>query len=656
MATKVDFENPVTVAKALLFLYSRQTSVERVAHMTNEQNGVGFNSADAGFLTDVAEKTLIAGRKMSEGQYVVIKRIIRKYHSQLEAMDESSIVLHPAIADNPVKGRESNTAVKPQGDGRLFLDTDGKLAFLPYVYPSTQIKVLGFSGGKNDQGKFYWRANFSLDKANGVLRLFKNVEITPALQEKLDQLVGLGGISDQIAGLEFPFDFQKEGIQFLMKSPRSMLALSPGLGKSLTAIVAAHLSGSKRILVVAPKTLLRNWQREIQKWVHEDSVVWHKVIGEDSRWVVTNYETVSRKMVVKSGKESYSLADGIPQFDTVIVDESVMIKNRKALRTKAIGALTDKAKNVWLLSGSPITRFYDDMWSQLNVLDGKRFRSYWKFAERYCVLIDNGWGISIVNNRPDADKQLKSDLADIYFARTQDQVLDLPPFIFDNVEVEMDPAQYKAYSQMEQSMVALLDPNDTRVVAPIVLTQILRLVQLASNPALLTGKMALSPKWEAALEMLEYEELPAIIWTTFIETAKQMRGFAEKAGHRVAVLSGDTPDQERQEIVDAFQNGELDVLIAHPAVGKFGLTLTRARTSIYLERSYNADDYHQSLYRVRRIGTEKSPHIVHLISARPNNDGTNTVDHVIDKILKFRKDSSAALTAGELLAAWNFPK
>jgi SNF2 family DNA or RNA helicase len=208
----------------------------------------------------------------------------------------------------------------------------------------------------------------------------------------------------------------------------------------------------------------------------------------------------------------------------------------------------------------------------------------------------------------------------------------------------MGAKQNKLYEDMESSFVAQLGEDD-KLVAPNLLSQLTRLVQLASNP-ILVGGINESPKWKAVSEILEYEELPAIVWTSFIKTAELMYQALSDAKYKTAMLTGETSKEQRHTIVEAFQAGELDVIIAHPAVGKFGLTLTAARTAIYLERNYNADDYYQSLHRVRRIGTKFSPHIIHLISTQIN--GNITVDHVINKVLENRKDSAVALTTGEL--------
>jgi hypothetical protein len=111
-------------------------------------------------------------------------------------------------------------------------------------------------------------------------------------------------------------------------------------------------------------------------------------------------------------------------------------------------------------------------------------------------------------------------------------------------------------------------------------------------------------------------------------------------------MTGETPPELRQDIVDNFQAGNLDILIAHPAVGKFGLTLTKARTAIYVERSFNGDDYYQSLYRFRRIGTTVSPHVIHLVAQRPEGKNGSTIDQIIDRVLDYRKNSSLSITSG----------
>ena len=237
----------------------------------------------------------------------------------------------------------------------------------------------------------------------------------------------------------------------------------------------------------------------------------------------------------------------------------------------------------------------------------------------------------------------------MYFAVEQSEVLDIPDWIFKRVPVRMDKTQSKIYQDMEDKFLSELPEGDV-VMSTNILSQLTRLIQFASNPTIVEGEVTTkhAAKWEAVQDMLKYEQLPGIIWVTYIKTGKHLKEQLLKAKYSVEMLTGATKIEDRQRIVDEFQNGEIDILIAHPAVGKFGLTLTKGRTAIYLERSYNADDYYQSLYRIKRIGTEHSPHIV--IPMAETYKGGETVDHVIDRILEYRKDQNLKITSGMLQA------
>lgn len=615
-------DDKIEIKKKLLYLYQQQTIEEQSAGITIENNNRGFNGIDADFCTSLA-RWVLSGKPLTEKQMLSLQLKIPKYKRQFE----DGAWMHVHVPQENVKRAKVNV-----------LDIDqrtGGLMFTPVTYPSKQIKELApFYWDSEEKSWVQSRPNVNKSLVRKICEMFENVQVTEELEKELNPPVV--ELSKEIKEHEQLFPFQKETIQFMLTYKQVLLGLAPGLGKTACAIFAAEAAEVKRVLVIAPLSLVHNWKNEIKKWAgNETEIVYKTDKPNGKKWTITNYDTV------RLHPETFDQR----QWDVIIIDESIMVKNRKAKRTKTLKELVQKVKPeyLWLLSGAPVSRLYDDMWSQLNILDPSRFTSYWRFTGNYCYVEQNQWGWQIVANRPDAAERLQGDLEDVYFARTQDQVLDLPDWIFDNVEIPMGAEQDKTYGQMEDLFVAEL-PEGKSLLAPNVLAQLTRLIQLASNPILVGGKNQ-SAKWAAVGEMLEYETLPAIVWTSFIETANQLKKQLESK-FRVAVLTGATKSLDRQEIVDKFQTGELDVIIAHPGVGKFGFTLTAARTAIYLERSYNGDDYYQSLHRVRRIGTEYSPHVIHLISVR--KDGTGTVDNVIDRVLQSRRNNVIKLTTGEL--------
>ena len=620
MSNEQILTDPTTLKQVLLFLYQYQTPPEQSTEQTIEQNGSGFNHVDAEILSSFAQQ-ILKGHELSPKQIAIMKLRLPKYHSQFESGAWQEIRLPELVGARKPDPAAGYLGVEKTPGGKM------GLTFRPNVYPSKHIKSIGFT---------HWSAGCwhqsgpSVNAATvaDVLKLFgPTVVVAPEIEPLLNRADVK--IPESITEHATLFPYQKDAVAFMLRHQRSLLALAPGLGKTACSILAAKSAGCQRILIVAPLSLLYTWKAEIKKWAGVDGViVYKKQLPVNAPYTITNYDTL------RIHPATFMEAD----WDAIIVDESLLIKNRKAKRTDSIRKLImgSKAEFVWMLSGAPVSKFYTDMWAQFNALNPDRFTSFWRWAERYVKIESNQWSkYNIVANQPDAHERILSDHADCYFARSQaDSGLNIPDWIFDEVYVPLTPGQDKLYGSMEETFLAELSEN-VSLMAPNVLAQLLRLVQFASNPVLVGGKES-SSKWDACQEMLEYEQGPFIIWTNFIDTATRMVARLQEKGKRVAKLTGATPMEERQQIVDDFQNGKLDVLLAHPAVGKFGLTLTAARTAIYLERGYNADDYFQSLHRVKRIGTKQSPHVIHMIATRA--DGSQTVDNVIHKILAGRKD------------------
>ena len=641
----MDWNNSEQVLKALLYVYINRNG--------NTGGIIPIDSEHSAILNPIAESILLKDHGVSRYQFDRISKILKYYSDYIVDTDISTITL-PSTA----KVHFLSTVSTLDGDGLLRINKN-TLEFVPNIYPTSQLSSYGFIWNARNYRNL-WSSFVSRDKINAVIRVFPNtIKDKSVLDwEKLQDSYTDPSENDSIYGTGDLLDKQKETIQYMLSHNRALLGLAPGTGKTVCALHAARLLGGIT-LIVCPLTLVRNWKREIKAWLDEDAEIWHGYIPNteiDKYWYITNYETVLNhfvtydiKRVLKNGKyrkERVNWRCTFPVdniFDNIVIDESILIKNRKAQRTKACETIAKNVRSAWLLSGAPIAKFYDDMWSQLHVLNPKVYSSYWRFAGTYCIVEQTKWGYNIAGNEKNAATILKEDLKDIYFSLSQEEVVDLPDWIMDSYEIDMLKDQYKLYLEMEETFIAELPDGDI-VLAPNILSQLTRLIQFASNP-LLVGGPNLGAKWNAVPEILEYEKFPVIIWTNFIKTAECITKELLSLKHRVETLTGATSPHNRDKIVNEFQDGNIDIIVAHPAVGKFGLTLTRARTCIYLERSYNGDDYYQSLYRVKRIGTKHSPHIIHLLATRPGSNAP-TVDHVIDKVLKFRKDSNIAITSG----------
>lgn len=460
--------------------------------------------------------------------------------------------------------------------------------------------------------------------------------------------------------MEFPkdcplFDFQREAVSFLWGRKRAMLSLSPGLGKTLTAAYAAGvreraMHDCKKILLVCPASLLHYWYGELSKWseylpCYPMRVIWHKetglvprVIDEGQQfWVITNPETLVR------------YTDQFDQnFDLMIADESIMYKHRESNRSQKINSVARSVPKVWLLTGAPATRYLDDMWHQFHILDNRGYSSYWRFAQRYCVVEETPWAKQILANKRHAEEEIKENFADVYFARNQDQVANIPDWLFEDIDIPMKPKQDMVYSKLRKELLYKLDGMEDGEFITVTnrLSLMLRSLQAASNPLLL-GAANSSGKWSVLPELMEIYPGPYILWVNFVRTGEMMLDtLQDKFGaKRVVLANGGTPMLDRTLMVNAFQEGQHDVIILNSTVGKFGFTLTKARTAFFLERDYN-DSYFQCLHRNRRIGTTQSPVIVNMRSI--TRAGGRTIDHVVHDALDYRNGMIKKVTVGDL--------
>jgi SNF2 family DNA or RNA helicase len=512
------------------------------------------------------------------------------------------------------------------------------------------------------------------------------------------------------------YPFQQEAVEYIVCNPHrgTLLGLSPGLGKTPVSVVAMDVLGLHKVLVLAPLTLARNWIKEAEQWEgqfrsktrataankdpqsemvvtnfetifetilrdedgnvyhEEDMVEWqHPNHLDEDPWVfkVTNARKVKewidrgptkvnergkrvpvRERIVQA-RRSYADSD----WDLILIDESIVFKNRKAVKVDVVQQLTKYAQQVWLLSGSPTAKYRDDLFPQVQTIMPRAFTSYWRFAENFTIVERGQWGWSIEGDKPGVD--LHTLLKDFLFVRDQKDVLpDLPEYIYRPLELSLNQDQAKAHRTMLEDWVATIEDEleGNEVEAPNRLAQMTRLQQITSNLRNLTNEdkeyPSSSVKEDALVALIENDEIemPLLVWVNYVPTGES---YAERLGKKFPDLSvkfvhGDATTQKkkdaRDETLQAFKDGNLDVLILQYEVGKFGHTFTKTRTVYYGDRSWNSDSIVQSLRRVRRIGLTHSPVLI-----TPRCPGT--IDDLIEQVLEGKLRSIAAVSQADLL-------
>ena len=485
------------------------------------------------------------------------------------------------------------------------------------------------------------------------------------------------------------FPFQREGVEWMYCNPHGagLCSLSWGMGKGAVACVTADLLEAKKVLVLAPLTLAPAWIGEFDRWTEgrhvkratpgdrepgpEVTIANHELVNEvvlidehgdvlDVDWSrnarkvkewrdagparqLPNGKIAPARQRVTRAHPSYTNAD----WDLIVVDESVLLKNRKAVKLKVLAEIR-KASDpyVFLLSGSPITRHRDDLWSQMNTLLPRGFTSYWRFAETFCVVDKGGWGWTIEGDNPENDPH--EYLKDMMWVKSQDEAMpDLPEYVVTHMPLEPLPAQRRALDSMMNEWIVELEGDPTSTVsADTWLARTTRLQQITSNMASLPGGFApASAKEDCLLDLLGRGEieLPLLVWAWYVETAKQLEDSISSAfpSLRVKSVTGSMKSSEKDDSIAAYKEGGLDVLVLQMGVGKFGHTFTNTKTVFYHDRSFDSDAYVQSLARVRRIGLQHQPALI-----VPELAGS--ADALITANLEGKLESVAKLTNADL--------
>jgi SNF2 family DNA or RNA helicase len=428
------------------------------------------------------------------------------------------------------------------------------------------------------------------------------------------------------------YPYQLEAIDYLSSTPHhgALLSLSPGLGKTATTIGAMLEKQARSALIVAPLSLLGNWQEECQIWAKNTPVnVSYRDVPKSDVWNIANYHTIADFYI-----------DYLRSYDILVIDESIVIKNRNTKLYKKLLEISKMSGKVWLLSGAPIANHGDDLWSQLHIIEPSYFTSYWRFAETYCYIEETVWGDRIVGTK---DINFRNEFKDLIFVRTHEEVLpNLPKPIFESIRVDMLPAQKKAYDELRDNFVTYLS-NETKVSVKNRVSQMIRLQQVASNLANIDPNISESAKQVALKDLLDNEaiQLPAIIWVNWRTSAlKLYEELSHFTKYRVALAVGGS--SKNTDTINAYKRGEYDILILSLGVGKFGHTLTNTQTMIYFDRMFNNDTMNQSLARVHgRIGLDHQPLII-TFKAR------GTIDDLLDTNLAGKMRSLAKLTAQDL--------
>src|SRR5215216_6488832 len=436
---------------------------------------------------------------------------------------------------------------------------DGSLGQIPEEWLS-KYRHLWNLAEETEQG--FRVSDFHLPLVDSLLDADATIQAPPDLTARRERLRHFERIAPQPLPKGFVGElrpYQKHGFDWLhfLKEYKfgGILADDMGLGK--TVQVLAYLQSQREqtqtqnaALLVVPKSLIVNWQRESEKFTpnlrfleymgnfrSKDTSVFN-----DYDVVLTTYGTMLRDVEILRGYN----------FSHVILDESQAIKNPLAKSAKAARLLVGEHRIV--MTGTPVENNTFELWSQFAFLNPGLLGNMDYFKREFANPIESG-------GDENAAALLRKLIYPFILRRTKEQVApELPPRSERILYTDMAPTQKKIYLQTREryraELLGLIESEGINDARFRILEGLLRLRQIAIHPALVEKSYrGEAPKFEVLLETLETlqaENHKALIFSQFVETLKLVRRELDKREIKYVYLDGQTLN--RQSRVDLFQN------------------------------------------------------------------------------------------------------
>jgi non-specific serine/threonine protein kinase len=413
-------------------------------------------------------------------------------------------------------------------------------------------------------------------------------------------------------------DYQKAGYNWLYFLKEfnfgGCLADDMGLGKTVQTLAFIQTEiNNKHIpnLIVAPTSVLFNWQREIEKFTPDIDYLLH-------------YGTKRSRDVRKLRNKSVILTtyghlrrdiDFLTQveFNYVILDESQNIKNPQSDTAQAARNLL--SKNRLALTGTPVENNTMELWSQFSFLSPGLLGSQNFFKENFMRPIERDKNIQSAT-------ALKKLIFPFILRRTKEEVVkELPPKVENMIYSPMSEAQLKIYNQVRETykntIISEIESKGLNKSRMRVLEGLTKLRQVACHPRLIdTAFNEDCGKFEALKMMLDEiisESHKVLVFSQFVRMLTIVREHLEEQAFEYAYLDGSTKD--RESVVNQFQEDEnTRIFLISLKAGGTGLNLTAADYVIHYDPWWNPAVEMQAVDRAHRIGQTKKVFAYKLIS------------------------------------------
>lgn len=430
--------------------------------------------------------------------------------------------------------------------------------------------------------------------------------------------------------------YQTDGIQFLAQNRKAIIAMDPGLGKTLVAIRNAQQRGARQILVTAGTNAQFTWiKEELPKWwpdhprvtqikggAYKRALLWRGLQDEREFIAVTTPQSFYKDLKIVSDLKLL--------FDIVFSDEAHKGINRKTQIHRVMDFASKRTGVYNMLSGGMIKRGPQDFWALLHSLDPKEFPTYWGFVNQYTHVVEGHWGLEIVGIKN--KEELKARLQPYIFAVSKNDprvAATLPEKFRQPIPIEMEKTQRRLYDKLSNEMYA--EYGKDFVIAPNKMSLFTRHRQLLCCPRILYEGAPLGCAFDEIASRLE-ETPHAVIYSPYTKAFPHIAGELTRRKHEVVTFQGGM-DIDQMKIAKETFVGSGGVALMSIAYAE-AISLETSSYGYFLTPSLDQLENYQAEDRQHRTTSEGPVFIFYM------NPLDTISDYIFNQILGYKTQGS----------------
>ena len=421
-----------------------------------------------------------------------------------------------------------------------------------------------------------------------------------------------------------PHDYQKYCIDRIITDNSLGLFLDMGLGKTAITLSAVNILmfemfSVSKVLIIAPKKVAETtWSNEAAKWDHLKHLRVSKIIGTAAQ----------RIKALNSPADIYVInRENIPwlveydannwRFDMVVIDELSSFKSNKAARFKSLCYVRQHIKRFVGLTGTPASNGLIDLWAQVYLIDGgeRLGKRISHFRDRYCNCETHGGHFTTYSMKTGSEEAIRMAISDVCISMKAEDYLQLPECLTVDVPVYMTPKVKKQYEEFEKNMLLQIDEDTLDAGTAAVLSG--KLLQFANGAVYDEDKNVIQVhdgKLDVLSELIEgLNGQHALIFYNFQHDLSRILEYFKQSPLEIRQLKNNKNQQD-------WNDGKVDILLAHPASAGYGLNLQQGgHHIIWFGLNWSLELYEQANKRLHRQGQQEAV-IIHRLITQETRD------------------------------------